>query len=104
MELAIKAFVEAIKSTEEYQTYIRERDSLRKNPQLCQEVDTYCRLHFELQRDEDTREEQLEAFERQYAEFRERPEVDAYLTAELDFCRMMQEVNMQVTKALDFDR
>ena len=45
----------------------------------------------------------LDAFEKEFEEFRANPLVDDFLRAELAFCRMMQEVNVQITAELDFE-
>lgn len=47
--------------------------------------------------------QRIEEFEREYEKFRENPLVSDFLAAELDFCRMMQEMNNRVTAALDFN-
>ncbi|WP_303408980.1 YlbF family regulator [uncultured Duncaniella sp.] len=47
--------------------------------------------------------DKMEAFEREYREFRENPAVDEFLRAELAFCRMMQEMNVLLTAEIDFE-
>ena len=36
-------------------------------------------------------------------EFRKNPLVDAFLNAELDFCRMIQEINGKIVEAVNFE-
>ena len=48
-------------------------------------------------------EKLLEAFEREYANFREEPLVSEFLAAELAFCRMMQDINLHLTEAVHFE-
>ena len=45
----------------------------------------------------------FEALAEELERFREDPVVDDFFRAELAFCRMMQEVNLRVTEAIDFD-
>ena len=47
--------------------------------------------------------EKLDAFEKEYEEFRANPLVDDFLRAELAFCRMIQEVNVWITAELGFE-
>ena len=48
-------------------------------------------------------DERIEALAEELERFREDPVVDDFFRAELAFCRMMQEVNLRVTEAIDFD-
>ena len=45
----------------------------------------------------------FEALAEELERFREDLVVDDFFRAELAFCRMMQEVNLRVTEAIDFD-
>ena len=45
----------------------------------------------------------MEAFEREYEKFREDPLVEEFLDAELAFCRMMQEIDVKLAEAVDFE-
>ena len=38
-----------------------------------------------------------------WEEFRKNPLVDAFLNAELDFCRMIQEINGKIVEAVNFE-
>ena len=40
---------------------------------------------------------------RRLEEFRKNPLVDAFLNAELDFCRMIQEINGKIVEAVNFE-
>ena len=45
----------------------------------------------------------MDAFEREYEKFRENPLVDDFLRAELSFCRLMQEIDLLLAQAIDFE-
>ena len=47
--------------------------------------------------------DKLDAFEREYEKFREDPLVEEFLDAELAFCRMMQEIDVKLAEAMDFE-
>ena len=93
----------AIKNTEIYQNYARERDRVRQYPELKAQLDDFRRRNYELQISADTDFHKIDQFERDYEDFRENPIVDEFLAAELAFCRMIQKANMQITEAIDFD-
>ena len=103
MEDAVTGFVEAIKDSEEYRDYARERDKVRQFPELKEEIDEYRRRNYEMQSSDDTGFEHIEAFEKEYADLWEKPLAADFLAAELAFCRMMQEINLRVTESLDFE-
>ena len=45
----------------------------------------------------------MDAYEKEYESFRENPLVENFLQAELDFCRMIQELNIIIMDHLDFE-
>lgn len=103
LDSAVKAYIMAIKNTETYQSYARERDKVRQYPELKAQIDDFRRRNYELQASMDTDFHKIDQFERDYEDFRENPLVDDFLAAELAFCRMIQRANLQVTAAIDFD-
>ncbi|MDD6811935.1 MAG: YlbF family regulator [Lachnospiraceae bacterium] len=102
---AVGRFVEEIKKSEIYVEYDFQRDKLKKQPELFEKVKEYRQKNFELQNSAQGEDlfEKMDAFEKEYEKFREIPLVDDFLRAELAFCRMMQEVNAQITAELDFE-
>lgn len=103
MDNAVQVFVDAIKATEEYRDYTLEKNRVKQFPELKQQIDEYRRRSYEIQCSNDAALETIEQFEREYAALREKPLVEDFLAAELAFCRLMQEVNLQVTDGLDFE-
>ncbi len=100
---AVAAYITAIKSTEIYQNYVRERDKVKQYPELKAQIDDFRRRNFELQTAPDTDFMKIDLFEQEYEDFRENPLVDEFLAAELAFCRMMQKANTQITEAVEFE-
>lgn len=109
MEGTIKAqtdrLVQTILESEVYQNYQIQKDKISRIPELKNQIDEYRTKRYELQSIEDSGElfDKMEEFERQYQSFGEDPMVEAYLAAELDFCREIQEVNKLIVGALDFE-
>lgn len=103
MEDAVLSFISAIKASDEYQEYVREKERVKQYPDLKAQIDEYRKRNFLLQTSPDTAFEQIEQFENEYAGFRENPMVSDFLAAELDFCRLMQGINIRVIDSLDFE-
>lgn len=103
MEDAVQGFISAIKDSEEYRDYTREKEKVKQFPELKEQIDEYRRRNYEMQNSDDTVFENIEEFEREYADLWEKPLAADFLAAELAFCRMMQEVNLRVTESLDFE-
>lgn len=96
-------YIMAIKSTETYQNYARERDKVKQYPELKAQIDDFRRRNYEMQTSADMDFHKIDQFDRDYEDFRENPLVDDFLAAELAFCRMMQKANLQVTEAIEFE-
>lgn len=102
---ATDSFIEEIRKSEIYREYDHQKEKLKKQPELFAMAAEYRQRSFELQKETPGDEllDKLDAFEREYEEFRANPFVDDFLEAELAFCRMMQEVNVLITAELDFE-
>lgn len=94
-----------IRETDVYQEYLHQREILQRQPELYKQVNEYRQKNFDIQSQADSGElfDRMEAFEREYREFRENPLVDDFLRAELAFCRMIQEMNVLLTSEIDFE-
>lgn len=98
-------FVGEIRKSDIYKEYHLQKEKLKKQPDLFASVKEYRQKNFDLQANAqgDDLFEKLDAFEKEYEEFRANPLVDDFLRAELAFCRMIQEVNVWITAQLDFE-
>lgn len=98
-------FVEEIRKSDIYKEYNLQKEKLKKQPELFAKVGEFRQKNFALQTSTQGDElfERLDAFEKEYEEFRANPLVDDFLRAELAFCRMIQEVNVWITAELDFE-
>ncbi len=95
----------AIKGTPVYQRYAVQKELMAKEPELKARIDEFRQKNYELQTSEQTEDlfERIDQFSREYKDFRENPKVSAFLEAELALCRMMQEIHLKITQAVDFD-
>lgn len=105
MTQALEDFVAAIKETDIYKEYVRQKEKVKRQPELKAQIDDFRRRNFELQNMTEDSElfDKVEQFEREYAKFREDALVNDFLAAELAFCRLMQDINVEITGALDFE-
>ncbi len=102
---ATKKFAAYIQQSDTYKEYLFQREKIKKQPELYEKVNEFRQRNFELQNETDSGDllDRMEAFEREYAKFRENPLVEDFLRAELSFCRMMQDINTLLTSEIDFE-
>ena len=103
LDNAVERLIEAILDSEIYREYDAQRNRVNQYPELKAQIDEFRKRNFMLQRSEDNAFEKIEQFEKEYADFRENTLVSEFLAAELAFCRMMQDINLQVTEAVHFE-
>lgn len=105
MQEATKKFAAYIQESDTYKEYLFQREKLKKQPELYDKVNEFRQKNFELQNELDSEDlfDRMEVFEQEYAKFRENPMVEAFLRAELAFCRMMQDINVLLTAEIDFE-
>lgn len=102
---AARQFAGTIMTSKTYKEYLYQRERIKKQPELYKKVNEFRQRNFDLQNEADSDDifDRMEAFDREYEEFRENPLVDDFLSAELAFCRMMQEVYMLLAEEVDFE-
>ncbi len=102
---ALKQLAQAVRDSEIYREYRRQSELVDNTAGMRAKINEYRARNFELQNTPGTEDllDRMEAFERKYEKFREDPLVEAYLDAELAFCRMMQEIDVKLTEAVDFE-
>ena len=105
IEEATKKFAAYIQETDTYKEYWYQREKIKKQPELYDKVNEYRQKNFDLQNESDSEDlfDRMEAFEQEYAKFRQNPMVEDFLRAELAFCRMMQDINVLLTSEIDFE-
>lgn len=105
LENATNHYVKVIKDTFVYKKYCQKLETLKQYPEQYQKVNEFRKRNFEIQNttQKDELFEKMNSFEDEFEKFREDPVVDDFLRAELAFCRMMQEINLYITEAVDFE-
>lgn len=100
---ALDNLIAAILASEEYQEYDRKRNLVKQSPEWKALADEFRERIFVLQSSGDSAFEQFDQLEKEYAEVTENPVIHEFLTAELAFCRMMQDINLRITDAMHFE-
>ena len=78
-------------------------EKVKQLPELKEKIDDYRMRNFELQQSPDYAFDKMEQFQREYRSFREDPLVSEFLSAELAFCRMVQDIEQKLTENIDFE-
>ena len=103
MDEALDSFIAALKGTDIYHEYRRTLEEVKKDPSLKLRVDDFRKRNHEMQMSEDLDFAKLSAFQEEFKTLSENPLVDSFLAAELDFCRMMQNINFSIVESVDFE-
>lgn len=103
LDQAVEALIAAIKGSDVYRRYLAALEAVKQQPGLKEQIDEFRRKNYEMQSTGDMAFEHIEQFEREYSDFRENPLVSEFLAAELALCRMIQQINFNVTEALNFE-
>lgn len=104
IEKATEIFIKEIKSTDAYRNYKLQKERIDRIPELSEKIDEFREKNLEFQNSEQSDEmfDKIDDFEKKYANFIENPLVSDFLTFELEFCRMMQQINLSITEQIDF--
>ena len=103
VEQSLDNLIDTIKNDDVYLEYKKQLDLLRQDPELKRQVDDFRKRNYDMQMGGDLDFAKLGSFREEYREFRTNPLVDSFLAAELDFCRMMQNINFKIIDAVDFE-
>jgi len=101
----IDTLVNVIKNTNEYKEYQFQKEKVKRIPELKARIDEFRKKNYQLQNSSqsDNLMEEVERFQRENENFLENPLVADFLQAELAFCRLMQNTNVLITEAIDFE-
>ena len=103
IDFALQQLISEILASDIYHEYDVQRNRVKEDPELKKRIDEFRTRNLELQTNPGTTLEQIDHFEREYAEFRKNPLVEDFLAAELAFCRLLQGINLRLTEAMHFE-
>ena len=93
----VEKLLEVIREDSAYQRYLACEEMLKSNPELKKQIDEFRVAVFHMNNDD------TDEVENRYEKLRKVPEVNAYLEAELDVCRMLQQVLEQFRNGIDLN-
>lgn len=101
---AMEEFLTALKESSCYQDYYYQKERVKRVPGLAERINDFRTKRFEFQNYEgEDLFEKVDEFEKQYETFQEEPMVREYLAAELEICRLVQEINDAIIDLVDID-
>lgn len=100
---ALQQLIDDILASDIYRAYKMQCARIKEQPELKMQVDEYRARNLALQTNETTTFEQIDRFEREYTGLRDIPMVEDFLSAELAFCRLLQDINLRLTEAMHFE-
>lgn len=103
IDIALENLIAAILDSEEYQEYDGQRNRVKQFPEWKAMADEFRERIYVLQSNENSAFEQFDQVEKEYVEVTENSVIHEFLTAELAFCRMMQDINLRITDAIHFE-
>lgn len=106
LQEATDHLISVLKQTEIYKVYKMQCSKVNKQQDIKSRVDEYRQKNFLVSNGDLSGEEILSEQEKlmeEYSDILNNPIVTDFLAAELELCRMVQNVNLQLTEALDFE-
>lgn len=100
---ALKQLIEAILNSETYTRFNLQLNRVKQVPGLKERIDDFRRRNYEFQNGNDYDFAKLDQFVKEYEDFREDPLVSDFLAADLAFCRLIQEINIKITAAINYE-
>lgn len=97
-------FIGEVKNTQEFKAYKEQLAKIKEQPKLYERTNEFRQKNYRIQNTEDGERlmECLEELEKEYVDVRENPLAEDFLSAELCFCRMMQDINELISEEIDF--
>ena len=101
----VEKLLEVIREDSTYQRYLACEEKLKSNPELKKQIDEFRVAVFHMNNDDTQGDlyDITDEVENRYESLRKVPEVNAYLEAELDVCRMLQQVQSQFRNGIDLN-
>lgn len=104
MKRALNQFLIELQESSAFRDYKYQKERIKKVPGLKERINDFRKKRFEFQEySGDDLFEKIDEFQREYQSFKEEPIVREYLAAELEICRLVQEINRAVDDLVDID-
>ena len=104
MRRAISQFLNELQESSAFRDYKYQKERVKKVPGLKERINDFRKKRFEFQKYEgEDLFEKIDEFQREYQTFKEEPMVREYLAAELEICRLVQDIYGAIDELVDID-
>ncbi len=104
MRRAINQFLIELQESSAFRDYRYQKERIKKVPGLKERINEFRRKRFEFQKYEgEDLFEKIDEFQKEYQTFKEEPIVREYLAAELEICRLVQNIYGAIDELVDID-
>ncbi len=99
----MELLIQAIKDSNEYRIYKQAEAVLDENPQLKRRVDDFNRANYRLHTQKDPQKlfQGIRALDEESQALKKIPQVNSYLQAELDLCKLLQYISLEINGGID---
>ena len=104
IDAKVEAVIQAIKTSEAYTTYCSAFQRIQEYPDVERQVNEFRKKSYEIQKRKDTSGiyDDMIHLQDEYAALRRNPLVNEYLQADIDVCKLIQNINWKIIQSLDF--
>ena len=104
MRKALNQFLNELQESSAFKDYKYQKERIKKVPGMKERINDFRAKRFEFQNYEgEDLFEKIDEFQKEYQAFKEEPIVREYLAAELEICRLVQEINNAIDDLVDID-
>lgn len=99
----MELLIQAIKESSEYRLYKQAEASLNEMPQLKIRVDDLNRANHRVHTEKDPQKlfQEIHELNEESKELRRIPQVNTYIQAELDLCKLLQYITLEINGGID---
>ena len=104
MRKAVNQFLNEFQNSSAFRDYKYQKERIKKVPGLKDRINEFRKKRFEFQKYQgEDLFEKIDEFQREYQAFKEEPIVREYLAAELEICRLVQQIYGAIDELVDID-
>lgn len=104
MRKAVNQFLDEFQNSSAFRDYKYQKERIKKVPGMKEQINEFRKKRFEFQKYQgEDLFEKIDEFQREYQAFKEEPIVREYLAAELEICRLVQQIYGAIDELVDID-
>ena len=104
MRKAVNQFLNEFQNSSAFRDYKYQKERIKKVPGMKDRINEFRKKRFEFQKYQgEDLFEKIDEFQREYQAFKEEPIVRDYLAAELEICRLVQQIYGAIDELVDID-